>query len=340
MFYSSAVEIGKLEARSMILLFSILLARCLSATTPPTVHVATAVGGIQPGQAAYLNYSDGQALYEEIGISCTLGDPTDLSIDSYEFWMQNETQRSKIVSLSADVPNGPYYLPTFHSGKYWCAVHNGDTITNSEDAIFLSSYPKVTLHQRVDDRYPEDTAIFFCDVSDGLSGFSNIRRVIEYQYKVGTDETPQNLSSTPSQGPGGHWQQLNDTTLIISNLQEWALNVRVLCILKWMVVQGSMSNYYPGGQYHQSQSVAITVPKSITNIPRNKTSPTPTSTDPRPDLHLAVIVVGGIVLLALATCGIVALIVLIKGIVKKKLQRQNRIRSEADAEYGLSQNSS
>ena len=246
---------------------------------------------VEQGQAAYIDInSDSQSF--EITILCKWSAID--SVTTFEIvWWENQLETSGIVVHRSTTRHllgnsGSYAMnsTTFRSGRYGCAIWNGDEVTNSTGVVFLSKPPTVTIEQQ-EGVHLGGTAVFSCKVEDGFDAFPVVvTRQVAFRHQVGNDPTPRDLSSVL----GGKWRK-DGTTLRIMDVQKWAVDVRVACL-----VTGPTSAVKPQGDYYWSQYVPITV------------------FDPPPPLapaYIAIIAIGGTFLLVLLLILPIALIVIV-----------------------------
>ena len=285
--------------RSKILLnlFTITLVSFLSsATTPPSVYVETFGEGplhVAQGEAVYINFTGG--LTSEIRINCAW-DATDVTIVEYEIWVDDGTQRTSLFKERALFSTGYLTLDstTFRAGRYGCAVWSANnTVTNSSDVVYLARPPKLELTRQEDVQLGE-SATFICHVEDEFSPSFNVQREIDYRCTVG-NKTYETCRPRTALG----WK-VDGRKLVITKVQgsSFRNNVCVQCRVKGPKVAGRSSKPNAGcklGLCYWSKCVPVLFagppPDPIATPQNNSTGP----------IQVAAIVIGSIVLLALAT---------------------------------------
>lgn len=236
--------------------FLVILLR-LSATAPEvSVKVRGKNGVVEQGQTAYIdiNLVDPQSF--ESTIQCTWSALDNVTMFEIIRW-ENQSERSRNILYSGTTHNlfqnhVTYSMnaATYRSGGYGCDIRNGNEVTSSDGVVYLSRPPKVTIEQQ-EDVHLGGTAVFSCEIKDDFDTFTaDVTRAVVFRYVIGNDTTPRDLSSVPG---GSKWQE-DGTTLRIINVQEWAMNVRVACL-----VTSPKSAVKSQGDYYWSPYVPITV---------------------------------------------------------------------------------
>lgn len=299
---------------ALLSLFIIILVSSLSAaTTPPNVTAETKSTpgegrmSVQQGEAAYINFADfADGLTTQIDIKCAWNAAEDIA--GYEIWVDNGTQRTSLFKDRVRFGTGNLTLnsTTFRSGKYGCAVWSGNTVTNSNGAVYLARPPKLVLTQQEDVQFGE-LASFICHVKEEFSPRFNIHTEIDW--RIIHDNNPHKLTSWPWTALG--WKA-NGNKLVITKVQKFVKNidVSVRCgqVLKGPKVALHSLKSNPDcrqGLCYWSNRVPIlfavaALPPTPSATPQYKSS------DP---MQVAAIVIGSIVLLALAIAPIVLIVV-------------------------------
>lgn len=280
-----------------------------AATAPEVSANIESNQAVKEGQAAYVDWS---RHIREIQIKCSL--PSNGQCTKYEIYRRrnNETQGTLVRDGELEVDKTGTYIMNedkFLTGAYWCVGEDKWGNKSRSDFVYLGSPPKVTLKQL--QPYPEEggTARFVCEVEDDLTSFS-IDRELDYGYENISDDRP-GISV-----PGEEWKN-NGTELEIVNVTKvWAMVARPVCSLTRPRVLDS------NGFYYNSDPVAI----MFYEPPLLPDTSTILGLSP-PHFAATVIVVGGIVLLALA---VPALVLLVMVVVRKR----SRTQPAVDAEHG------
>ena len=307
---------------SLLLTLPLLLALS-AAITAPTVSVRI-VGPssrrVSQGQAAYVDFSDGQT--KNVSVICTWSVVD--TLDDFEIWMENGSrQRTLLFTNSTHIYSrgrSSHIIvgaSAFGSGRYGCAVRSGRTVVNSRGFVYLSTPPQLVLTQREDVRVG-GSAIFTCSVKDDFDHFA-IDREIDYLFTNGSG-TRHEMSSWTQ----GEWA-VEGHKLTIANVQEWAKDVTVFCRVKGTKVRGSTSSVYHSRGWFFWSNVAISfaaTPLTSTPIPTSTpptSTPTPTSTPPTATgsdqlsdtLYIAVVFGSMVFLMTLAVLSVLVMLVVV-----------------------------